>query len=100
MRTTLDIDDDVLSAAKHQAREQKKTTGKIISELVRQALTDSAAEPGSAGMRHGFLYEDGWYVRPSRGGIITNELIDHIKEELDREDACPAGRERTSGTDG
>jgi hypothetical protein len=51
-------------------------------------------------MRHGFLYEDGWYVCPSRGGIITNEPIERIENELDREDARPAGRERASGTDG
>jgi hypothetical protein len=100
MRTTLDIDDDVLFAAKKRAAEQRTTAGKVISDLARQALTQAAAEIGSAELRHGLLYEDGWYVRPSRGGIITNELIDRIEEELDREDARPAGRERASGTDG
>jgi Arc/MetJ family transcription regulator len=100
MRTTLDIDDDVLSAAKQRAAEEKTTAGKVISDLVRQALTQTAAEVGSAEARHGLLYEDGWYVRPSRGGIVTNELIDRIEEELDRDDARPAGRERASGTDG
>ncbi len=100
MRTTLDIDDDVLAAAKRLAAEEKSTAGKVISELVRQALTRTAADVGSTQMRHGFLYEDGWYVRPSRGGIITNELIDRITEELDREDACLIGRQRASGADG
>jgi hypothetical protein len=33
MRTTLDIDDDVLQAAKERARRDKKTTGEVISEL-------------------------------------------------------------------
>jgi hypothetical protein len=100
MRTTLDIDDDVLAAAKRRAAEEKSTAGKVISDLVRQALTQSAVDVGSAEMRHGFLYEDGWYVRPSRGGIITNELIERIEDKLDREDASPPGRERASGTDG
>ena len=100
MRTTLDIDDDVLAAAKRRASQEKTTAGKVISDLARLALTRAASEIGSAEMRDGFLYEDGWYVRPSRGGIITNELIDRIEEELDREDARPAGRERASGTDG
>ena len=100
MRTTLDIDDDVLAAAKQRAAEEKTTAGKVISNLVRQTLTRAAADIGAAEMRDGFLYEDGWYVRPSRGGIITNELIERIEEELDREDACPVGRERASGTDG
>ena len=31
MRTTLDIADDVLAAAKAIAREQKKTTGEVVS---------------------------------------------------------------------
>jgi hypothetical protein len=100
MRTTLDIDDDVLEAAKRRAAEEKSTAGKVISELVRKALTQTAADVGSAEMRHGLLYEDGWYVRPSRGGIITNELTERIEDELDREDARPAGRKRASGTDG
>ena len=39
MRTTLDIDDDVLMAAKELARAAGKTAGKIISELVRKAMT-------------------------------------------------------------
>ena len=100
MRTTLDIDEDILSAAKRLAAEEKTTAGKVISDLVRQALTQAAAQIGSAEPRHGLLYEDGWYVRPSRGGVITNELIERIEEELDRDDARPAGRERAAGTDG
>ena len=100
MRTTLDIDDDILSAAKQRAADEKTTAGKVISGLVRQALTQTAAEVGSAETRHVFLFEDGWYVRASRGGIVTNELIDRIEEELDRDDARPAGRERASRIDG
>jgi hypothetical protein len=46
------------------------------------------------------LYEDGWYVLPSRGGVVTNELIDKIQEQLDRDDARLAGRERSPGPDG
>jgi len=38
MRTTLDIDDDVLQAAKELADHRKTTAGKILSELARQAL--------------------------------------------------------------
>jgi len=48
MRTTLDIDDDVLQAAKELARRQKKTAGAVISELTRKALTappPAAREP-------------------------------------------------------
>jgi len=38
MRTTLDIDDDVLQAAKERAAVQKKTAGQVLSELAREAL--------------------------------------------------------------
>jgi len=38
MRTTLDIADDVLAAAKAIAREQRKTTGEVVSGLARTAL--------------------------------------------------------------
>ena len=41
MRTTLDIDDDVLLAAKELAEAQKSTAGKVLSELARQALGPS-----------------------------------------------------------
>ena len=39
MRTTLDLDDDVLLAAKELAVARGTTAGKVVSELVRQALT-------------------------------------------------------------
>ena len=39
MRTTLDIDDDVLAAAKDLAKAEGKTVGTIISELARRELT-------------------------------------------------------------
>jgi hypothetical protein len=39
MRTTLDLDADVLLAAKEMAEARRTTAGRVISELVRQALT-------------------------------------------------------------
>jgi hypothetical protein len=38
MRTTLDLDEDVLLVAKQLARQRGRTAGQIISELVRKAL--------------------------------------------------------------
>ncbi len=38
MRTTLNLDDDVLEVAKQLARQRATTTGQVISELARQAL--------------------------------------------------------------
>ncbi len=45
MRTTIDIEDDVLAAAKELARLQNVSAGQVISRLVRQAL----AGPQNAG---------------------------------------------------
>ena len=38
VRTTVDIDDDVLSAVKELAEMRHKTAGQLLSEVVREAL--------------------------------------------------------------
>lgn len=38
MRTTIDIDEDVLTAAEDLAAARGSTAGKVVSDLVRQAL--------------------------------------------------------------
>ncbi len=43
MRTTLDIDDDVLQTAKELAALRRSTAGKVLSDLARQALKPAAA---------------------------------------------------------
>jgi hypothetical protein len=100
MRTTLDIDEDVLAAAKELAKARNSTAGEVISDLARKALTSAAGAEGREAAPHGLLYEDGWYVLPSRGAVVTNELIDKIQEELDQDDARAAGRERSPRSDG
>ena len=47
MRITLDIDDDVLTAAKKLAKRDHKTAGKLVSELMREALA-ARVEPEAA----------------------------------------------------
>lgn len=49
MRTTLDIDDDVLAAAKAIAKAQSKTAGAVVSELARNGLR----RPAQLGARNG-----------------------------------------------
>ena len=44
MRTTLDLDSDVLQAAKEIAAARGLTAGKVVSDLVRKAL-EPAARP-------------------------------------------------------
>jgi len=77
MRTTLDIDDDVLQAAKERASREGSTAGKVISELARRALT---AAPRPAGVREPrAIY--GFRPLAPRGGVVTNELIDRLRED-------------------
>ena len=42
MRTTLDVADDVLFAAKETARRQKLSVGTVISDLARRSLMQPA----------------------------------------------------------
>jgi hypothetical protein len=77
MRTTLDIAEDVLQAAKERARREKKTAGAVISELARSALTAAPVAAGGRGTKVLF----GFRPFPKRGGIVTNELIDKLREE-------------------
>jgi len=77
MRTTLDIDEDVLRAAKELARREKKTAGAVISELARRALGAAPSEAAERGRKalHGFR------PFPKRGGLVTNEIIDKLRED-------------------
>jgi hypothetical protein len=42
VRTTLNVDDDVLQVAKQLAAQRGKTAGQVLSELARQALEPKA----------------------------------------------------------
>jgi acyl transferase domain-containing protein len=88
MRTTLDIADDVLFAAKEIAQREKKPLGVIISDLARRSFLNSSAagvagatstEPASPQVSER-LARYGIHPLPSRGGIVSNELIDRMRE--------------------
>ncbi len=86
MRTTLDIDDDILQAAKELARAEKKTAGQVLSELARKGLIAPAASAPSS--EPPFEMVNGWYQFPNREGlVVTKELVDRLIEEADLEDA-------------
>ena len=77
MRTTLDIDEDVLQAAKELAKREKRTAGKMISELARRAL--SGAPIGRRSKKREECF--GFRPFPSRGGVVTNEAVDRLRED-------------------
>ena len=80
MRTTLNIDDDLLIAVKEVAKRTSSSAGAVVSGLLRQSLVrgvrnddeDRVKEPDA---------EYGFRPFPKRGGVVTNELIDRLREE-------------------
>lgn len=81
MRTTLDIADDVLFAAKELARREKKSLGTVISELTRQSFARTAGAPVPPPAPEGRLAAFGIHPLPPRGGVVSNELIDRLREQ-------------------
>lgn len=79
MRTTLDIADDVLVAAKERAKREHKTIGEVISELARRALTAAPTHKALQAEQPKAVY--GLRPFPSRGNIVTNEAIDKLRED-------------------
>jgi hypothetical protein len=74
MRTTLDIDDDVLQAAKEIAASRASTAGKVLSELARKALTPST----SARSRNGVPVLP---RRPSGSQRPTMKLVNGLRDD-------------------
>jgi hypothetical protein len=83
MRTTLDIEDDVLLAAKEHARRRKVSVGAVISDLARRSLTQQPQE-GSApsqGKSRSRLAALGIQPLPKRGGMVTNEVVNQLRDD-------------------
>jgi hypothetical protein len=87
MRTTLDIADDVLFAAKEAARREGATVGAVLTRLARQALLSPSP---SAGIDQ--LATPEYKARLARlgitplprlagGGIVTDEMVNRIRDE-------------------
>jgi hypothetical protein len=77
VRTTLNIDDDVLFAVREKARRLNRSAGEILSDLARKGLLgrrgdEEVAEPES-------FY--GFEPLQPRGEAVSNELIDRLREE-------------------
>ena len=75
MRTTLDIDDDVMEAAKELARRERVSAGKVVSRLLRESLTrgsggDSGERPSVAGFR----------PFPATGRVVTDGQVNSLRD--------------------
>ena len=74
MRTTLDIDQDVLETAKELAARRSTTAGRIISDLARSAL---APRDQPARMRNGVPLLPG----RKKGLLVTPALVNRLRDE-------------------
>ena len=72
MRTTVDIDEDILLAAKDLAKRQGSTAGKVLSELARRGL---------AGLQSRSRMRNGVPVLPSRGEVVTLDRVRRLADE-------------------
>jgi hypothetical protein len=77
MRTTLDIEDDVLQAAKELAEREGSTAGRVISALARRGLSAPETKGKPARRTRG-----GVPLLPSRGEVVT---LEHVHELMERE---------------
>ena len=74
MRTTLDIDIDVLAAAKEIAAARSTTAGKVLSDLARKSLTSSEEQP---------IVLNGVPLLPPRPGArpVTVEEVNRLRDQ-------------------
>ena len=76
MRTTLDLDSDVLAAVKELAAQRKVSAGAVVSDLVRKALAgpvyvveDSAPQVG------------GFHPFASRGAVVSDSTVNLLRDQ-------------------
>lgn len=78
MRTTLDIDDDLVAAAKELARREGSTAGAVVSRLLRRSLTGLDTPSGPVRSRRCVAGFEPFAARP--GVVTTNEQVDALRE--------------------
>jgi hypothetical protein len=74
VRTTLEIDDDLLKAMKKIAAEQKTTVGRVLSDLARQAITSGEGQR----VRNGVPLLP---RRPKGSPPLTMDMVNRLRDE-------------------
>lgn len=80
MRTTLNIDDEVLQTVREIARQRNLPTGTVVSALLRQALTGKTPTTRKDRDRPGSVA--GFRPFPERDTPVDNDLIDRLRDEV------------------
>ena len=79
MRTTLDIDDDVLVAAKELARQKHLSAGQVVSQLLRKVLT-GRTENTLQDADSTKLSVAGFRPFPAGKAVVTNEAVNRLRD--------------------
>ena len=77
MRTTVNIAEDALTAARHFGQRERVSLGDAISELVRRGAT---ADTGAAAVRECAPLRGRFALLPARGEIITLKRVRDLME--------------------
>ncbi|MHB8825972.1 MAG: hypothetical protein ACYC5T_14170, partial [Thiobacillus sp.] len=81
MRTTLDIDEDVLVAAKELARRQNLSAGQVVSQMLRKVLTGQAGQSSaSEDAGSGAQTIAGFRPFPAGKAVVTNDAVNRLRE--------------------
>jgi hypothetical protein len=73
MRTTINLDDDILDVARTVARAEQRALGAVVSELVRRGIASQQLEITE---EHSFPY----FVVPFSAPPITDEMVEHATQ--------------------
>jgi hypothetical protein len=73
MRTTLDIEEDVLLYLKERAARSGQSTGRVVSEIVREMLN----QPRAGCTRNGVPL----FTPVDENTIVTMEMVNELRDE-------------------
>lgn len=82
MRTTLQLDDDVLAAARVLARQRRVSLGEVISELARRGLVTPPPSTGSTGA-DSLRQRNGVPLLPwtPHGSPVDLDLVNRLRDD-------------------
>jgi hypothetical protein len=73
MRTTLEIEEDVLHAAREIARQRKISIGKALSDMARQSLIQQTKQTTRNGVP--------LFPVKADSGMVTLEIVNQLRDE-------------------
>ena len=83
MRTTLEIEDDIYLYARQVALAEQVSVGKVVTRLMREGarVAGQVSAKTSVPDPDGYVYRNGIPIIPGDGRVITQDLIDRIRDE-------------------